>query len=92
MYPVNFGMKKSKGDYYYDNSLIKMYDIDLVDSLDNPCCFIDMCNVCDLDEANGRTGVTPEFPNGTYYYVITDSFPVISRCISGNPSVDFKMP
>ena len=23
-----------------------------------------------LDEANGRSGVTPEFPNGTYYYII----------------------
>ena len=22
----------------------------------------------DLDECNGRTGVTPEFPDGTYYY------------------------
>ncbi len=23
----------------------------------------------DLDECNGRTGPTPEFPEGTYYYV-----------------------
>jgi hypothetical protein len=23
----------------------------------------------DLDECNGRSGITPEFPNGTYYYV-----------------------
>src|SRR5215213_1492786 len=29
----------------------------------------------DLDEFNGRTGVTPEFGEGTYYYVLTDSFP-----------------
>ncbi|MBX9877550.1 MAG: YHYH protein [Candidatus Obscuribacterales bacterium] len=28
-----------------------------------------------LDECNGRFGVTEEFPKGTYYYVITDSFP-----------------
>ena len=26
----------------------------------------------DLDECNGRTGPTPEFPKGTYYYVLTD--------------------
>lgn len=33
----------------------------------------------DLDECNGRFGVTPEFPHGTYYYVITDEFPSIPR-------------
>ena len=37
----------------------------------------------DLDECNGRFGVTPEFPNGIYYYMITDSFPYIQRCIKG---------
>ena len=37
----------------------------------------------DLDECNGRTGVTPEFPNGIYHYLITDSFPYIQRCIKG---------
>jgi hypothetical protein len=45
----------------------------------------------DLDECNGRDGVTPEFPNGTYYYVITDSYPGIPRCFVGNPSLDFKI-
>ncbi|BDS14945.1 YHYH protein [Aureispira anguillae] len=44
-----------------------------------------------LDECNGRTGVTPEFPNGTYYYVITDDFPSIPRCFVGTPSNDFKI-
>ncbi len=38
----------------------------------------------DLDECNGRTGVTPEFPNGIYHYYVTDSFPYIQRCIKGN--------
>jgi hypothetical protein len=33
----------------------------------------------DLDECNGRTGVTPEFPRGTYYYIITGDFPYIPR-------------
>jgi YHYH protein len=37
----------------------------------------------DLDECNGRTGVTPEFPNGTYYYVTTDSYPYVQRCLKG---------
>lgn len=33
----------------------------------------------DLDESNGRFGVTPEFPQGTYYYVITETFPAVPR-------------
>lgn len=37
----------------------------------------------DLDECNGRTGVTPEFPKGIYHYLVTDSFPYIQRCIKG---------
>lgn len=44
-----------------------------------------------LDDANGRTGVTPEYPNGTYYYVITDGFPSIPRYFKGTPSQDFKI-
>lgn len=38
----------------------------------------------DLDDCNGRTGVTPEFPNGIYYYMATDSYPYFSRCLKGN--------
>lgn len=38
----------------------------------------------DLDECNGRTGVTPEFPKGIYYYMATDSYPFFSRCVRGN--------
>lgn len=37
----------------------------------------------DLDDCNGRTGVTPEFPNGTYHYYITDTYPFIQRCLKG---------
>ncbi len=44
-----------------------------------------------LDEANGRTGVTPEYPGGTYYYVLTDEFPSIPRYLRGTPSQDFKI-
>lgn len=44
-----------------------------------------------LDEANGRTGVTPEFPNGTYFYIITESFPVIPRFLRGTSSTDFRI-
>ncbi len=38
----------------------------------------------DLDECNGRTGVTPEFPGGTYHYYATDSYPYLQRCIKGS--------
>jgi hypothetical protein len=37
----------------------------------------------DLDECNGRVGVTPEFPGGTYHYYVTDTFPFIQRCLKG---------
>ena len=45
----------------------------------------------DLDECNGRFGKTPEFPNGTYYYVITGDWPFIPRCFRGTPDNSFKL-
>ena len=45
----------------------------------------------DLDIANGRFGATPEFPNGIYYYVITDDFPSLPRYFVGTPSEDFAV-
>ena len=44
-----------------------------------------------LDACNGRDGITPEFPKGTYYYVITETYPGIPRCFVGLPSADFKL-
>jgi hypothetical protein len=43
----------------------------------------------DLDECNGRVGVTPEYPNGTYYYVLTEGFPMIPRMWKGTPDNSF---
>lgn len=43
----------------------------------------------DLDEANGRFGFTPEYPDGTYYYVVTDAFPFIPRMFRGTPDSSF---
>jgi hypothetical protein len=40
----------------------------------------------DLDECNGRTGVTPEFPKGIYHYVVTDTWPYVHRCVKGASS------
>lgn len=44
----------------------------------------------DLDQCNGRFGVTPEFPGGTYYYALTDGFPSIPRFFHGIPDQSFK--
>lgn len=44
----------------------------------------------DLDECNGRTGVTSEYPKGTYYYVLTYAFPNIPRYFKGTPDLSFE--
>jgi hypothetical protein len=41
----------------------------------------------DLDECNGRIGVTPEFPEGVYHYYLTDTLPFGQRCVKGT-SID----
>ena len=45
----------------------------------------------DLDECNGRWAKTPDYPDGTYVYYITDAFPSIPRCFKGTPSHHFKI-
>jgi len=37
----------------------------------------------DLDQCNGRNTITPEFPEGTYVYFLTDTFPYAPRCVFG---------
>ncbi len=44
----------------------------------------------DLDECNGRFAVTPEFPQGTYHYYVTESFPYIPRLLRGHPDSSFQ--
>ncbi len=43
----------------------------------------------DLDECNGRECVTPDFPEGTYAYFLSEAWPVIPRNYRGTPSEDF---
>jgi len=43
----------------------------------------------DLDACNGRVGVTPEFPAGTFYYVLTTDFPFVPRFFRGAPDKSF---
>lgn len=47
-------------------------------------------NLGDLDQCNGRMGVTPEYPDGIYHYFITDTFPYIARCHKGTPDNSFR--
>jgi hypothetical protein len=44
----------------------------------------------DLDEFGGRQGVTPEFPKGTYYYVLTEDYPFVPRKLKGTPDPSFN--
>ena len=44
----------------------------------------------DLDECNGRFGVTPEFPNGIYHYYVTEQFPFVPRMFKGTPDPSFQ--
>jgi hypothetical protein len=37
----------------------------------------------DLDECNGRFGLTPDFPQGIYHYYATDTYPYLQRCVKG---------
>lgn len=43
----------------------------------------------DLDECNGMVGVTPEYPQGTYHYVLTDRYPFVPRFFRGSPDSSF---
>ena len=43
----------------------------------------------DLDQCNGRRGVTPEFPDGIYYYCATEEFPFLPRFWRGLPDESF---
>lgn len=43
-----------------------------------------------LDECNGRFTTTPEFPEGTYAYFLTENWPVVPRMFRGEP-INIKM-
>lgn len=44
----------------------------------------------DLDQANGRFEVTKEYPQGTYAYHVTTTFPYIPRLFRGTPDPSFR--
>jgi hypothetical protein len=40
-------------------------------------------SLSELDECGMRFGKTPDYPEGTNYYVLTDNWPYIPRCLKG---------
>lgn len=75
-YRVKKGTRESGPGGTYDGSFVQDYEY--VEGLG------------DLDLCNGRHGVTPEYPKGTYYYVVTDGFPFVSRFFRGIPDKSFE--
>lgn len=49
-----------------------------------------VAELSELDECSGRFTVTPEFPEGTYAYFLTENWPVIPRAFRGE-AVNIKM-
>ena len=44
----------------------------------------------DLDECNGRVGVTPDYPEGTFHYYITEDYPFVPRNFKGETDASFR--
>ena len=74
-YRLLSGMRPDGPGGAYDGTMVEDYEYDR--------------STGDLDECNGRFGVTPEYPDGTYYYVITEEFPSIPRMTRGEPDESF---
>lgn len=78
-YQVREGTRPGGPGGDYDGSFIEDYEF--------------VAGLGELDGCNGRFGVTPEYPEGIYYYVLTVTFPYIPRCFVGEPEASFsKLP
>jgi hypothetical protein len=75
-YRLKHGTRPSGPGGAYDGTYVQDYEY--------------VAGLGDLDAANGRTSVTPEFPDGTYYYVITADYPYIPRMFRATPDVSFR--
>lgn len=70
-YRVKSGTRPSGPGGSYDGTFVQDYEY--------------VAGLGDLDQCNGRFGVTPEYPNGIYHYYMTNTYPFIPRCFSGTP-------
>ncbi len=75
-YQLKEGLRPSGPGGYYDGTFVADYEY-VKDS-------------GDLDECNGRFGVTPDYPQGIYHYVLTKGFPFIPRYFRGTPDASFR--
>lgn len=75
-YQVKKGMRPDGPRGRYDGSFVQDYEY--------------IAGAGDLDDCNGREGVTPEFPDGTYHYFLTEAFPFIPRYLRGTPDESFR--
>ena len=71
-YQLRSGTRQSGPGGRYDGTFVEDY--------------VYVAGVGDLDACNGKDTVTPEYPNGTYAYFLTDEFPYVPRCWVGTPS------
>lgn len=53
-----------------------------------------VAGIGDLDQNNGRFGITPEYPDGSYHYVLTGDFPIVPRVFRAgiDPSFEVRGP
>ena len=75
-YRLKGGTRPSGPGERYDGSFVQDYEY--------------VPRLGDLDQCNGRFGVTSEYPKGIYHYVVTDSFPFIPREWKGTPDESFQ--
>src|SRR5688500_12531284 len=75
-YRLKRGKRKTGARTSYDGTFVEDYEY--------------VAGHGDLDECNGRFGVTPEYPDGTYHYFVTENFPFIPRYFRGLPDESFK--
>ncbi|MBT4865994.1 MAG: YHYH protein [Planctomycetaceae bacterium] len=75
-YRVKRGIRPNGPGGQYDGTFVEDYEY--------------VAGAGDLDECNGRFGVTGEFPDGVYYYVLTEQFPFIPRGYKGTPDQTFR--
>lgn len=74
-YQLKKGIRRSGPGGRYDGTFVEDYEY--------------VAGAGQLDECNGRYGVTPEFPDGIYHYYLTEEFPFIPRQFRGTPDSSF---
>ena len=75
-YRLKAGTRPSGPGGHYDGTFVQDYEY--------------VTGAGSLDACNGRTGATPEYPEGIYHYYLTQEFPFVPRCFKGEPDASFK--